>query len=374
MIRPKLGQLMFIGIQGTALSREERRFIIENKIGGIVLFKRNYESFEQLHALTSEIYGLKGDMPDQAPLFVGVDMEGGRVQRFKEPFTVWPAMRTLGDLDSPTLAFRVAESLGRELRAAGVNVDFAPSVDVLTNSQNTVIGDRALGSDPERVAKIGSALVRGFVKSGILACAKHFPGHGNTSIDSHEDLPIETLDLDRLRAVELPPFKRAFRARLELVMTCHVRFSSIDPDHPVTFSSKFINEVLRKELGYRGLVISDDLGMGALTKHFKITEIPVKALAAGVNLLCYCNEPETPAIALEAIQKAIESKQLQASHLEKSLDAIQKLKKSKLAGQTPMNLTEARAILDTPEHKMLAEALRTGIIPPELRSAMIEPT
>lgn len=372
MIRPKLGQLLFIGISGTSLTREERRFIIENKIGGVILFKRNYESIDQLHALTTEIHALKQDMPDQAAMFIGADMEGGRVQRFKAPFTVWPTMRKLGALDSTTLAFKLAETMGRELKAAGVNVNFAPSVDVLTNAQNTAIGDRALSSDPEQVAKLGSALVRGFVKSGIIACAKHFPGHGNTIIDSHDDLPVESADLERLRAVEMPPFKRSFRARLDMVMTTHIRFPNIDPEFPATFSSKILQDVLRKELGFRGLIISDDLGMGALTKHYRTDEIAVRSLAAGCNLLCYCNEPETPPIALEAIQKAVDSRQLNEAQLEASVDQILKLKKAKLATSNPIPLPQLRELLERPDHKALATAIETGNVPEELRTANVE--
>jgi beta-N-acetylhexosaminidase len=150
------------------------------------------------------------------------------VARLKEPFTRWPALKKIGDLDSPSVAFNFALGMGQELKAVGINFDFAPCVDVFTNPANKVIGDRSISSDPELVAKMASALVRGYMKAEVITCAKHFPGHGNTLLDSHEELPIEEVGLERLHQIELIPFKKAFRSRVDSVMISHILFKSID--------------------------------------------------------------------------------------------------------------------------------------------------
>lgn len=362
-MKTNFGQLMMIGISGKSLTADEKKFIIENDISGVTLFGRNVESPEQVHALCSEIQDLRHQMQNKVPLFIGIDMEGGRVARLKAPFTVWPPMKMLGVADNPTLSFQVSQTMGAELKAFGINLDYSPCVDVLTNPKNTVIGDRAISSDPEMVAKHASALVRGFLKSEVIACAKHFPGHGNTLIDSHEDLPIEESDLKRLEEIELIPFKRAFKARIDMVMTSHIRFSKIDPTWPVTLSEIFIKKILRQDCRFRGLVISDDLGMKAMTKHYSVEEIPVRAIEAGVEILLYCNEFETPPIALDSLISATAQGRLNKDEVAATAAKILKFKKETILNPDPLPLKEALAVINNPSHKQMAEALKNGQAP-----------
>ena len=362
----KIGQLVIIGIRGTTLSPAEAEFIVKNEIGGVVLFARNVESPEQVHALCTALQALRHRTTHKLPLFIGIDQEGGRVARMRAPWTVWPPLAKVGELDSTSVAFKFAMGMGTELRAMGVNLDFAPSVDVLTNPQNTVIGDRSLSSDPERVARLASALVRGYIKSGVIPCAKHFPGHGNTLLDSHHDLPVEEADLARLREVELVPFKKVFRARLDLVMTSHIMFPKIDAGRPATLSSIFVRQILREELRYRGLVVTDDLDMKALASHYATEEIPVLALEAGCDILLYCNEFEHPAIALTAVTKAIQSGRLPAAQIEQSFEKISKLKREVLAEPDPRAFADAKTWVGYAEHRRLAEAITAGAVPADL--------
>ena len=262
-------------------------------------------------------------------------MEGGRVARLKAPFTQWPAIQRLGQIDSTSVAFRFAMGMASELKAVGINLDFAPCVDVLTNPKNVLIGDRALSSDPEMVAKLGSALVRGFVKGGIIPCAKHFPGHGHTVIDSHLDLPVEDLDLKRLQDVELIPFKKVFRARLDMVMTAHIKFPKIDAEWPVTLSKTFIQDILRKEMRYRKVVVSDDLDMLALANHYAVEKIPVLALQAGCDILLYCNNFDHPQMAISAIEKALKDHHLTAKQIDESYNRVVSLKRDVLLDPDP---------------------------------------
>jgi len=253
--------------------------------------------------------------------------------------------------------------MGRELKAVGINLDFAPCVDVFTNPANTVIGDRSLSSDPEMVAKHSSALVRGYVKADVMTCAKHFPGHGNTLLDSHLDLPVENKSLDELDALELIPFKKTFKARVDMVMTAHIMFPKIDPDWPVTLSQTFIQKIIRDECRYRGLVITDDLGMKAMANHYDADEIPVRAIEAGADLLLYCNEPEMPPKALEAILGATAQGRLAKANLEASFKHIMEVKKAKITSPDPFTLEEVEKIVGIPEHLQIAEALKAGRMP-----------
>lgn len=359
-----IGQHLFIGISGTSLTKEEKDFIVDFNIGGVVLFGRNVTGGpEQVAALCKEIQSLRHLMPDKAPLFIGIDMEGGRVARLKAPFTQWPPLQKIGDIDSPTLAFHFAYSMGRELKAVGINLDFAPCVDVHSNPNNPVIGDRSLSDDPEKVGKLASALVRGYIKSEVIPCAKHFPGHGNTKVDSHFDLPIETATLERLEKIELIPFKRAFRARLDFVMTAHIRFPNIDPDWPATLSEVFLRKIARDDLRYRGFIVTDDLGMKALANFHDVDEIPVRALQAGADFLLYCNEPESPPIAIDAIMKAVAEKQLERGTLEMTHRRILEFKKEKLVNCDPLDKEEIKTIVGHPDHFHISKSIAAGEVP-----------
>jgi beta-N-acetylhexosaminidase len=253
--------------------------------------------------------------------------------------------------------------MGAELRSMGINLDFAPCVDVLTNPKNVLIGDRSISADPEQVAKMASALVRGYIKADVIPCAKHFPGHGNTIIDSHEDLPVDDTDLETLKSRELVPFKKAFRARLDMVMTAHIKFSKVDPEWPVTLSEKFLKDLLREELRYRNIIISDDLDMKALAKHHPVEFIPVKALQAGCDMLLYCNEFDHPQMAIDAIQKALKDGQLKAKSIDDSYNRVVALKKEALQKPDPWPFEEAAKIIGCDAHKALAQAIAAGEVP-----------
>ena len=362
-IKNLIGQHLFIGISGHSLTHEEKKFILENDIGGICLFGRNVSEPAQVYDLCSEIQSLSKQQYSKAPLFIGIDMEGGRVHRLKPPFTQWPALKYLGDLDAPTVSYHFANMMGTELRSVGINLDFAPCVDTYSNPQNTVIGDRAVSTDPEMVAKHASALIRGYIKSGIITCAKHFPGHGNTLVDSHLDLPIEHAAMDRLNEFELIPFMKSFRSKVDMVMTSHIQFPNVDPKWPVTLSEHFIKDILRDQCAYKGLVITDDLGMKAMSDHFGINEVPVQALKAGVDLLLYCNDPEVPPQAYEAILDALAQGVLSESEMAKTYKKIMSFKKDRLDIANPFTKSEALAICGSSEHRELANNIRQLKVP-----------
>lgn len=344
------GQLMMIGVSGQSLTGDEKKFIVENDICGVTLFGRNCASPQQIRDLCAEIQSLRHHTKSKRPFLIGIDMEGGRVARLKSPFTVWPPMSHLGKIDSPNLSFQFAHAMGTELRAVGINLDYAPCADILTHPQNPVIGDRSFSEDPEIVAKHVSAVIRGFVKSEVISCAKHFPGHGNTKVDSHLDLPIEDTDLATLESREFIPFQRAIKSKVDMIMSAHIRFPKIDPEWPATLSEIFLKQILRQKLRFEGVTVTDDLGMKAMSNFFSTEVIPVRALQAGVDLLLYCNEFEIPPIALEALKRAHQDGKLKDADLEASLQRVNTLKSEYLKMPDPLPFEQIKDRIGHTEH------------------------
>jgi len=356
-----------MGIEGLTLTEAEKTFIVDNNIGGIILFRRNVEGgAEQVRDLCASIQELRHKMRDKAPFTISIDMEGGRVHRLRPPFTQFPALAHVGKIDSTSVAFRFAQMMGDELRAVGINLDFAPSIDIFSNPANTVIGDRALGTTAEPVGRLGSALVRGYIKAGVIPCAKHFPGHGDTLIDSHHGLPVEQKTLEELEAFELEPFKKVIRARLDLIMAAHIRYPKIDPEWPATLSEIFLKKLLREKMRYRELIITDDLDMGALKQNYPKPVIAVRALKAGCNILLYCNETDSPPIAIDAVEKAVRDGELELSVVEDNCARMLNLKKANLAHPEPKSMSDVSRIVGHPDHLRLAQSILAGSVPADL--------
>src|SRR5918996_1350654 len=259
-IRRDIGQLLIGSLPGTTITPEMRSLAKEFQLGGVILFSRNIEAPEQVAELSRDVQTLARDVP----LWMSVDQEGGRVARLKAPFTEWPPMAVLGRSGDEQLAARFAKALAAELRAVGVTLDYAPVLDIHTNPKNPVIGDRALADDAEMVARLGVAIIRGLQEHDVAACGKHFPGHGDTAIDSHLDLPLVEHPPDRLRRVEFVPFRAAIAADVAFMMTAHVLVPAFDEERPATLSRRIVQAILREELGFEGVILSDDLEMKAI--------------------------------------------------------------------------------------------------------------
>src|SRR5512145_2625754 len=292
--------LLCVGFHGTTPSVEVLE-LVRRGVSGVILFSRNVESAQQVAELTSALKRAAG-----RPLLVAIDQEGGRVARLRgaHGFTELPPMRAIGAAGDERIAFGVGALLGRELRAVGIDQDYAPVVDVDTNPKNPVIGDRSLSRDPEVVARLGAALALGLQAEGVAACAKHFPGHGDTSQDSHVDLPRLPHALDRLRRVELPPFRALSQAGVAAIMTAHVVFEALDPARPATLSPPVLR-LLREELGFQGCCVSDDLEMKAVADHYPIEDAAPAAIAAGVDQLLVCHRSELQHRTIDLIRGAV---------------------------------------------------------------------
>jgi len=281
------GQLLFAGYPGFEIPEDLARLVSEGRVGGVILFKRNVRDPEQVRRVVSELHALA---PEDAPLVVALDQEGGRVQRLRAPWTEWPPMRALGRRSvEDTRNF--ARALATELLDCGFDLDFAPVVDVDSNPDNPVIGDRSFAGTPELVSAHAEAFIEAMQGEGLAACAKHFPGHGDTDLDSHLALPRLDLDLARLREIELPPFRAAVDAGVASIMTAHVLFPRLDDKRPATLSPDVMH-ILRDELGYDGLVFSDDIEMRAMADHWSSRACSIGVIEAGVDSILVCSKAD----------------------------------------------------------------------------------
>lgn len=303
---------MCIGFDGHALPADSAA-LLRDGVRSVILFTRNYADPTQVSRLNAEIRAAAG-----RPVLTTVDHEGGRVQRFRgEAFPDMPSGRELGHA-GPDAAREAGETAARQLRAVGFAMNLAPVLDVDTNPANPVIGARAFASDPGRVATCAVAYAAGLRAGGVHACGKHFPGHGDTSVDSHLDLPRLPHAMERLEAVELVPFQAAIRAGIESIMTSHVLFEALDPHVPATLSRVVITGLLRERLGFDGLVITDDFEMQAIADRFEMGEAAVQAIEAGCDLILACHRLDRQRRIIEAIAQAIESGRIPDTRVRKS--------------------------------------------------------
>lgn len=342
--------LFVVGFQGASPDREVEQLIDEG-IGGVIVFKRNVESAAQVASTVRALKQRAG-----RPLLASVDQEGGRVARLRgSPFTSLPSMRELGARDDAALLHQAGRLLAYEVRAVGFDLDFAPVVDVDTNPNNPVIGDRAFHRLPGEVARLGVALAQGLEAGGVASCAKHFPGHGDTSQDSHLDLPRLPHALSRLREVELVPFAAYAKAELASVMTAHVIFEALDAGVPATMSRSVIDGLLRRELGFEGLVISDDLEMKAISEHFTIERAVVDGINAGVDCFLVCHQPQVQRAAIEALVRAVEKGEVKRERLEEARGRMKGLMRRFVRGPE-----DGLAALGTAVHRQLAHGLEVN--------------
>jgi len=356
-LREKIGQLFMIGCQGECLTADERLICAEYQFGGIILFKRNCTEPAQITQLCRELWHASVDIPP----FIAIDQEGGRVHRLPEPFTHFPAAARVGETRNAGLARRLGRAAAEELKLVGINLNFAPVLDVDSNSANPVIGDRAFGSDPKQVIEIGLAWTQGLREGGIIPCGKHFPGHGDTDKDSHFESPILRKTLDELKTIELPPFAHACRSGIESLMTAHVLYPALDGEFPATLSAPIVTGLLRHQLGYDGVVCSDDLEMKAISANYSVEEATLHALRAGVDILLYCHALEKALQAFEFLCDEVERDPVVRARVEESHRRITKLKQHYLKDFTGVAEGEIAARLAAMGHQLLIAELHGNL-------------
>lgn len=369
-------RLLCVGFPATEPSEGVLK-LIDRGVGGVVFFARNVS--EKPEGVASLIGQLKAHAGER-PLILGVDQEGGRVQRLRSGFSEFPAMRALGSIGDADLARRTGEALGRECRAVGFDLDFAPVLDVDSNPENPVIAARSLSGDAEVVRAMGLELIRGMESVGVASCGKHFPGHGDTMQDSHLMLPTLTHAMDRLEAVELLPFRAAVEAGVASLMTAHIIFEALDKEVPATMSRPVLTGLLRESLGYDGVVISDDLEMKAIASHFPVEEAAVRAIEAGVDLLLCCHTNELAHASIDAIVKAVEEGRLPRERVEEANRRLDVLCEKFVAGPVSdpdlscLDCAEHRAVVTEIIDRAESAALDAGVDPTEIMGSIVRPT
>lgn len=298
-------QHFLMGFEGTRLPAALRS-LLRDGLAGVAIYARNWQTIEHLKTLTAAIRDAAGT----AQVLIGIDQEGGTRFSLPAPFTQWPSPEQLGKSQDASVVEQIGNAMALELRAAGVNLNFAPMLDVHVNPGSPVTSVRSFGSDPQKVGELGAAFIRGlWHEGGVLACAKHYPGHGDVGVDPHDDLPVSEATEQTLETRDLPPFVAAIAAGVPTIMTAHVLLKNVE-DVPTSLSSKMLREVLRKKMGFRGVIFADDLGMGAIRSRYGVEKAAVMALQAGSDILMLCHDEKLIAPCLKSVQGALESYRL----------------------------------------------------------------
>jgi len=321
-IDEKIGQMILAGFEGTQINQYTNTLINDFKIGGVILFKRNIESSQQLKKLTTDINKLNNN----TPLFISVDEEGGRVSRLPGNVLKFPKASVVGQTNDEKYAYENGEKLGNILSEHGINMDHAPVLDIYSNPKNTVIGDRAFGTDENIVSKMGIATMKGLEDSNVIPTVKHFPGHGDTEVDSHFGLPIVNKSLEQLKNFEFIPFKKAIENNCDVIMVSHIILDKIDNTNPSSLSKKIITDVLRGDLGFNKVVVTDDMNMAAITNNRSVEKASIESIKAGSDIILIGSGFETVKSVTEEIKLAIDSNEISEERINESVYRILKLK------------------------------------------------
>ena len=327
----KVGQLFQIGFAGTEVTDGIKEMIEKYKVGNIIYFARNIESPEQVRSMSGQLQEIAKATGPGLPLLISTDQEGGTVTRLKG-VTHFPGNMALGAARSKELAREAGESVGREIKSLGINMNLAPVLDINNNPDNPVIGVRSFGEDPQLVAELGISFITGMQGQGVVACGKHFPGHGDTNIDSHLALPVIKHGWARLDKVELYPFKKAIEAGLDSIMTAHVYFPTIEKKEgiPATLSSSVLTGLLRQKLGFEGLIITDCMEMNAIVSTFGTVTGAVMTIEAGSDMVLVSHSLDQAQLAVKAVIDAVENGRIAEKRLDQSLGRILSLKAKRL--------------------------------------------
>lgn len=338
----KIGQLVLVGMDGTKPDKYTRQLLDDYQVGGFIFYKDNISDSGQALSLFNQLKEDNASNP--VPLFLSVDEEGGRVSRLPGEFSKMPTAAKIGGTGEAEAAAEAYRIIGQALFGFGLNLDFAPVLDVHSNPDNPVIGDRAFGTTPEEVSLMGLAAMKGLSDTGVIPVVKHFPGHGDTSVDSHLGLPVVEHDLDRLREFELKPFADAIEAGADMVMIAHILLPKLDAEHPASFSPAVINDLLRQEMGYEGVIISDDMTMGAITENYKIEQAAVDFITAGGNIVLVGHNYDQEIAVIEALTLAVEEGKISGDMLDQRVYQILKLKQKYALTNAPAEGADAKAI------------------------------
>ncbi|MFT4416252.1 beta-N-acetylhexosaminidase [Fredinandcohnia humi] len=365
-LRKKVGQLMVIGFKGITASEEIKELIRDHHVGGIILFGRNIGTPQEILSLTNELQSVAKDAGHEHPLLICIDQENGVVRRLGEGTTIFPGAMLLGATGNPENAYKAGVATGKELKALGINWNLAPVVDVNNNPENPVIGVRSFGESAERVALFGKMAMKGMQEAGVITTLKHFPGHGDTNVDSHLDLPIISHSIERLEQIELKPFVESIEEGADTVMSAHVYFPAIEdtPGVPATLSRKVVTGLLREKLGFDGVVTTDCMEMNAIANTIGTAKGGVEAIKAGVDLVMVSHLHHLQKDTINAIVSAVEAGEISEEQINAAVSRVTRLKE-KYCNWAELSLgkdSEVPAVVGCKEHQELAnEIYQQGI-------------
>lgn len=323
-LEDKIGQMILAGIAGTTVDANAKKLINQFHVGGIIFYKYNFETPAQSVRLINQ---LKTGNSSSLPLFLGTDQEGGRVTRLPGGLVNFPPNKQIGKVNSPEFSYKVGTLLGHELKEFGLNLDFAPVLDINSNPNNPVIGDRSFGNNSKLVSKLGIQTMKGIQSQKVIPTIKHFPGHGDTSVDSHLDLPIVNKSLKRLKELELIPFNRAIEQGADVMMVAHILLPKLDPSNPASMSKAVMTDLLRKQLNFRGVIITDDMTMGAITQHFDIGKAAVASVKAGSDIILVGHDFNNVTKISSSLKTAVQNGEISEQRLNESVVRIIQLKR-----------------------------------------------
>lgn len=320
----KIGQMFIIGIEGYELDDMEIEMIEKYKVGGFILFGKNIENSNQLLHLINDLKSFNSK--NNIPLFVSIDEEGGRVSRMPNELKKIPSNRIIGQKNDKEYSYNIGTIIAEEIKSFGFNMNFAPVLDIDSNPNNPVIGDRSYGPNEKIVSDLGIQTMKGIQSKGVMSIVKHFPGHGDTSVDSHIGLPKVDKDIKSLMEFEIIPFMNSIENNVDGIMIAHILFNKIDSENPATLSDKIIKELLREGLNYEGLVLTDDMTMGAIMENYDIGDAVVKTIDAGSDIVLVCHGYENMIKALNSVKDAVENGEIKEDRIDESLYRILKIK------------------------------------------------
>lgn len=332
-IDEKIGQMVMASVEGYSLDANGEDLINKYNVGGFIVLGENVRDTEQLQALVNSLKS--ANSKNKLPLFISTDEEGGRVSRMPEEFKDLPSNRSIGKTGSSEFALNIGKLISEELISFGINMDFAPVLDINSNPKNTVIGDRSFGPDANIVTRLGIQEMKGMQSKNIISVVKHFPGHGDTSVDSHVGLPVINNDADRLKGFELVPFANAIENNTDGIMIAHILLPKIDSDNPASMSKTIITDMLRDEMDFKGIVITDDMTMGAIVKNYNIGEAAVRSINAGSDIILVCHGFDNQVAVIDALRKAASDGRITQKRIDESLYRIIKLKNKYMLADKP---------------------------------------
>lgn len=340
----KIGQMLIVGFNSPSVDQVAWTLIRGYHVGGIIVYGYNVQNTSQLLALMNTLK--RTNSTNKVPLFLSVDEEGGRVSRMPAAFLNLPSNAVIGRVNNPNLSYQIGNVIANQIKAFGFNMDFAPVLDINSNPANPVIGDRSFGATPQIVSRLGVQTMKGLQAGGVIPVAKHFPGHGDTSVDSHIGLPAVNHDLSRLESFEFIPFSDAIRNQADAIMIAHILLTRIDPVNPSSMSKILITDILREQLGFSGVVITDDMAMGAIVKNFDIGNAAVKSINAGADIILVSGDYANQIKIINALKSAVENGVIRPDRIDESVYRILKLKNNYSLRDTILTTVDVNQIND----------------------------